>query len=50
MASRGTRHPVSKDVQYSKTMSYLLRHGAEKEGLKMTKGNYNLSFGIVLVV
>jgi RNA:NAD 2'-phosphotransferase (TPT1/KptA family) len=29
----------SKDVQISKTLSYLLRHGAEKEGLQMTKGS-----------
>ena len=34
MASRGG----SREVQSSKALSYLLRHGAEKEGLKMTKG------------
>ena len=29
---------ISKDVQISKTMTYLLRHGAEKEGLDISKG------------
>lgn len=30
---------TSRDVQISKALSYLLRHGAEKEGLRMTKGS-----------
>jgi len=29
----------SRDVQISKALSYLLRHGAEKEGLRITKGS-----------
>lgn len=28
----------SVDTQISKTLSYILRHGAEKEGIQMTPG------------
>ena len=28
------------DVRYSKTLAYLLRHGAEKQGLPMRKDGY----------
>ena len=31
---------MSKDVQFSKTMTYLLRHGANKEDLEMTQDGY----------
>lgn len=34
------RGPVSRDVQVSKKMSWLLRHGAEKEGLTLGAGGY----------
>lgn len=37
MAARGA---VPVDVKLSKTMSYLLRHGAEKEGLSMTADGF----------
>lgn len=30
----------SPDVRYSKTIAYLLRHGAEKEGLPMRRDGY----------
>lgn len=40
MASRGPRKPESKEVRFSKAMTYILRHGAEKEGIQMTKGYY----------
>ena len=33
-----SRKPVSKEVDISKTLSYLLRHGAVKEGIEMNKG------------
>ena len=33
-----SRKPYSKDVQISKTLSYLLRHGAVKEKLPITAG------------
>lgn len=31
---------MPRDVQVSKKLSWLLRHGAEKEGLKLGKGGY----------
>ena len=34
------RGSIDKHVQYSKTMSYLLRHGAVKEGLRMTSDGF----------
>ncbi|CAI7675208.1 unnamed protein product [Penicillium pancosmium] len=37
---RGRGGPVSRDVQISKAMSLLLRHAAEKEGLKMNDQGY----------
>ena len=33
-----SRKAVSKEVQISKTLSYLLRHGAVKEGLEISQG------------
>jgi 2'-phosphotransferase len=32
---KGSRGPQDETVRVSKTLSYLLRHGAEKEGLEM---------------
>lgn len=32
--------PVAREVQVSKKMSWLLRHGAEKEGLVLGNGGY----------
>lgn len=32
--------PVPRDIQVSKKLSWLLRHGAEKEGLKLGPGGY----------
>ncbi|KAF2717037.1 phosphotransferase KptA/Tpt1 [Polychaeton citri CBS 116435] len=37
---RGGRAPLTRDAQVSKKMSWLLRHGAEKEGLKLQDGGY----------
>lgn len=37
---RGGRDPPSREVQVSKKISWLLRHGAEKEGLKLGHGGY----------
>lgn len=34
------RQPPSRDVQVSKALSHLLRHAAEKEGVKMTAQGY----------
>lgn len=36
----GGRGPMTRDVQVSKKMSWLLRHGAEKEGLVLGGGGY----------
>ncbi|MCJ1432192.1 hypothetical protein MMC27_001548 [Xylographa pallens] len=36
----GTRAPLSREVMISKKISYVLRHGAEKEGLKLDKNGY----------
>lgn len=38
--SRGGRGPASREVLMSKKLSWLLRHGAEKEGLKLGKGGF----------
>lgn len=32
------RRPLGKNEQISKTLSYILRHGAHNEGIEMTKG------------
>ncbi|GAB7358044.1 hypothetical protein MBLNU230_g0207t1 [Neophaeotheca triangularis] len=37
---RGKRGPLSRDVMVSKKMSWLLRHGAEKEGLTLDEGGF----------
>lgn len=37
---RGGGGPVSREVMLSKKLSWLLRHGAEKEGLKLGHGGY----------
>ena len=34
------RAALPRDVQVSKKLSWLLRHGAEKEGLKFQRGGY----------
>lgn len=34
------RGPMTREVQVSKKISWLLRHGAEKEGLKLGPGGY----------
>ena len=34
------RDPLPRDVMVSKKISYVLRHGAEKEGLKLDHGGY----------
>lgn len=36
----GGRGPLSREVQVSKKISWLLRHGAEKEGLQLGPGGY----------
>ena len=36
----GGRGGLPRDVQVSKKMSWLLRHGAEQEGLKLGDGGY----------
>ncbi|OQO03294.1 hypothetical protein B0A48_11550 [Cryoendolithus antarcticus] len=38
--SGGSRPPVTRNTQISKTMSWLLRHGAEKEGLAFTSSGF----------
>ncbi|KAK6431472.1 tRNA 2'-phosphotransferase [Oleoguttula sp. CCFEE 5521] len=38
--SGGNRPPVTRNTQISKTMSWLLRHGAEKEGLTFTSSGF----------
>jgi 2'-phosphotransferase len=40
MASNFKRSAVGMDVQFSKAMTYLLRHGAEKEGLNISQDGY----------
>ena len=35
-----TRAPLSREVLISKKISYVLRHGAEKEGLRLDKNGY----------
>ncbi|KAF2665029.1 hypothetical protein BT63DRAFT_406133 [Microthyrium microscopicum] len=39
-ARSGPPGTASRDVQVSKKLSWLLRHGAEKEGLKLDRGGY----------
>lgn len=39
--------PVTRDVQVSKQLCWLLRHGAESEGLKLQEGGF---VGVVDVV
>ncbi|KAI7087555.1 phosphotransferase KptA/Tpt1 [Hortaea werneckii] len=36
----GSRGPLPRDVQVSKKIAWLLRHGAEKEGLQMGEGGF----------
>jgi 2'-phosphotransferase len=38
----GSRNPAnqSREVQVSRKISWLLRHGADSEGLKLGKGGY----------
>jgi RNA:NAD 2'-phosphotransferase (TPT1/KptA family) len=38
----GSRNPANlpREVQVSKKVSWLLRHGADREGLKLGKGGY----------
>jgi RNA:NAD 2'-phosphotransferase (TPT1/KptA family) len=38
-STRRRRDDIPKEVQISKTLAYILRHGAEKEGINMRKGN-----------
>ena len=38
---------MSREVQVSKKISWLLRHGAEKEGLKLGAGGYALVSEVV---
>lgn len=38
--SRGGRAPMTRNTQVSKKLSWLLRHGAEKEGLQLGPGGY----------
>ena len=38
--SRGGRVPLPREVTISKAMSFVLRHGAEKEGLKLDENGY----------
>lgn len=41
MAPRGRpKGPLPRDVLVSKKLAWLLRHGAEKEGLTLGKGGY----------
>jgi RNA:NAD 2'-phosphotransferase (TPT1/KptA family) len=39
-AKRRGRGPMTPDVRISKALSYTLRHGAEKEGLKLRSDGY----------
>lgn len=39
-AGGGARPPQSREKTISKAMSFVLRHGAEKEGLKMDENGY----------
>lgn len=39
-SSRGDPPPQSREVAVSKAMSFVLRHGAEAEGLKLDKNGY----------
>jgi len=36
----GARGPMTRETQVSKKLSWLLRHGAEKEGLSLGQGGY----------
>lgn len=36
----GGRQPLSREVSISKALSYVLRHGAEKEGLRLDDGGW----------
>ena len=36
----GGREPLPRDVVISMKISYILRHGAEKEGLKLDQNGY----------
>ena len=36
----GGRPPPSREMTISKAMSFVLRHGAEREGLKLDKDGY----------
>jgi 2'-phosphotransferase len=45
-----SRKPLTKDVQISKTLSYLLRHGAVKEGLYITQGKKIKIFFFLLLL
>ncbi|KAK5109181.1 hypothetical protein LTR62_007266 [Meristemomyces frigidus] len=40
MPGKGGRPPLTREVQVSKKLSWLLRHGAEKEGLTLEPGGY----------
>jgi hypothetical protein len=49
-AGRGRGGPMPRDVQVSKALSKLLRHSAEKEGLKLDAAGYiNLKDVVSLV-
>lgn len=39
-SNRHNKRTVSKDVQFSKAMTYLLRHGAIKEGFEITQDGF----------
>ncbi len=39
-SSRGGRPPQSRETTVSKAMSFVLRHGAEAEGLKLDENGY----------
>lgn len=36
----GSGGPASREITVSKAMSFVLRHGAEKEGIKLNKQGY----------
>ncbi|KAK4634416.1 tRNA 2'-phosphotransferase 1 [Fulvia fulva] len=40
MPGKGGRGPLARDVQVSKKIAWLLRHGAEKEGLELGHGGF----------